>query len=120
MADKHDLRRIALALDGVMEKGESFSFSRDGRGMIWPYLEKVHPKKARVARYDQFVMRVAGMDDKLACLEGDSNRFFTTPHYDGYASVIVRLDTLDEEQLRDIVQDAWEATPLSTRLPEKV
>ncbi len=115
--DKHDLRRLALGLDGVTENGEdSFEFSRDGRGMAWPYPERVHPKKARVPRYDQFVVRVATADDKEALLQGEPDAFFTTDHYNGYGGVIVRLDAIDEARLAEILRDAWEAAPLSSRL----
>ncbi len=115
--DKHDLRRLALALEDVSEKGEdSFEFTRDGRGFAWPYPERVHPKKARVPRHDQFVVRVATADDKEALLQGDPDTFFTTDHYDGYGGVIVRLDHIDEERLAEILRDAWEAAPLSSRL----
>lgn len=121
MVTKDDLRRVALTFDGVAEsEKQEFAFDRDGRGMIWPYPEKVHPKKARVKRFDQYVMRVANADDKEACLQGDPDVFFTTDHYNGYASVIVRLDAIDEARLREIIEDAWEAAPLSTRLDRKV
>jgi hypothetical protein len=119
--DKDVLRSVALSFEGVTESGkQEYAFDRDGRGMIWPYPEKVHPKKARVTRFDQYVMRVANADDKEACLQGDPEVFFTTDHYNGYASVIVRLDAIDEARLREIVQDAWDAAPLSTRLDRKV
>ena len=121
MVDRDDLRRIALSLDGVGEKDAgSYAFQRDGRGMIWPYPEKVHPKKARVTRYDMYVTRVADADDKEACLLGDPDVFFTTDHYNGYATVIVRLDAVDEARLEEIVRDAWEAAPLSTKLTRPV
>lgn len=119
--DKDDLRRIALSFDGVAEKEPgSYSFSRDGRGMIWPYPEKVHPKRARVPQFDRYCVRVADADDKEALLSGEPDVFFTTDHYNGYASVIVRLAELDEDRLREVVEMAWEATPLSTRLTRKV
>jgi hypothetical protein len=121
MVDKDDLRRIALGFEGVAEQDPgSYAFQRDGRGMIWPYPERVHPRKARVPRYDMYVMRVADADDKEAFLAGDPDVFFTTDHYNGYASVIVRLDAVDEERLREIVADAWAAAPLSSRLTRKV
>jgi hypothetical protein len=121
MVTKDDVRRIALSMDGVSASGkDAYSFSRDGRGMIWPYPEKVHPKKARVTRYDVFVVRVADADDKEALLLGEPDIFFTTDHYNGYATVIVRLDAVDEERLAEVVRDAWEATPLSTKLTRQV
>ncbi len=121
MVDKHDVRRLALGLEGVAEKGEgSFEFRRNGRGLAWPYPERIHPKKARVPRYDQFVMRVADADDKEALLLGEPNVFFTTDHYTGYGAVILRLDAIDEARLRELVQEAWEAAPRSSRLERAV
>ncbi len=117
MVDKHDVRRVAMALDGVTEKGhDSFQFERDGRGLTWPYLERVHPGKARVPRYDQFAIRVATADDKEALLEGEPETFFTTEHYAGYGGVIVRLERIDEARLVELLQDAWVAAPFSSRL----
>lgn len=119
--DKHDVRRLALVLEGVVEKGgDSFEFQRDGRGMVWPYPERVHPKKARVARYDQFVMRVADADDKEAYLLGEPEEFFTTDHYIGYGAVIVRLDAVDEARLTELLGEAWAAAPSSSRLKRAV
>lgn len=118
MVDKDDLRREALSLEGVTEKGE-YSFQRDGKGMIWPYPERVHPKKARVTRYDQYVMRVADLDDKTAFLVGEPEVFFTTDHYEGYHTVIVRLDVIDESRLRELVSIAWESAPMRTTPPKK-
>jgi len=121
MVDKHDVRRLALALTGVVENGEdSFTFQRDGRVMVWPYPERIHPKKARVPRYDQFVMRVADADDKEAWLRGEPDVFFATDHYIGYGAVIVRLDAIDEVRLRELFREAWEAAPLSSRLKRSV
>lgn len=115
MVDKDDLRRVASSLEGVAEKiPDSFSFQRDGKGMIWPYLERVHPKKARVPRYDQYLFRVADLDDKTALLEGEPEIFFTTDHYKGYHTVIVRLETIDEDRLQELVRMAWECAPLRT------
>lgn len=121
MVDKHDVRRLALALPGIAENGEdSFDFQRDGRGIAWPYPERVDPRKPRVSRYDQFVVRIANADDKEAYLHGEPGIFFTTEHYNGYGAVIVRLDAIDEDRLEELLQDAWEAAPLSTRLSRSV
>jgi len=121
MVDKDDLKRIALDLPGVAEKrAGSYEFYRDGRMMAVPYPERVHPKRPRVRRDDMFVVRVADADDKEALLSGEPDVFFTTDHYDGYATVIVRLDAIDQDRLAEIVHEAWEATPRSTKLSRRV
>lgn len=45
--------------------------------------------------------------DKVALTEGDDPAYFTTPHYDGYDYVLVRLDQADPTELRELVTDAW-------------
>jgi hypothetical protein len=56
---------------------------------------------------ETLVVRVVDTDDKEALLRADPAVFFTTPHYDGYAYVLVRLARVDPEQLRELIEDAW-------------
>ncbi len=120
MTTKDDLRRIALSIPGVVSsEKDDYSFSFNGKGVIWPYPERVHPKKARVPRYDQYLFRVADGDDKEALLMGEPEVFFTTDHYNGYNAVIVRLDAIDEDRLAELVRMAADAAPLSTRSRKK-
>ena len=52
-------------------------------------------------------IRVVDLEDKEALLRGEPDVFFTTPHYDGYAYVLVRLAAVDPAALRELVEDAW-------------
>ena len=45
-----------------------------------------------------------GRKDLLAT---DPDVFFTTPHFDGYAAVLVRLDRISVEDLEEVVVEAW-------------
>ena len=56
---------------------------------------------------DALVVRVLDLEDKEALLRGDPESFFTTPHYDGYPYVLVRLQTVEEETLAELLEDAW-------------
>lgn len=62
-------------------------------------------------RYDDVIMFWVGSDaDKRALVEDPSSPFFTTPHFDGHPSVLVRASRLGElgrQELAEIVQDAW-------------
>lgn len=62
-------------------------------------------------RYDDvIVFWVESQDDKLALVSDESNPFFTTPHFDGHPSVLVRasrIGELSKQELTEIVQDAW-------------
>jgi hypothetical protein len=56
---------------------------------------------------ETLVVRVVDLEDKDALLRSDPEVFFTTPHYDGYAYVLVRLARVDPGQLAELIEDAW-------------
>ncbi|SEQ29906.1 MmcQ/YjbR family DNA-binding protein [Microlunatus flavus] len=62
-------------------------------------------------RYDDvIVIWVPDEQDKQALVEDPANPFFTTPHFDGHPSVLVRGSRVGEltlAQLREVVEDAW-------------
>lgn len=70
-------------------------------------------------RYDDvIVLWVADEEDKRALVEDPESPFFTTPHFDGHRSVLVRASRLHEvdlDELTEIVQDAWLAQASPTR-----
>jgi hypothetical protein len=55
------------------------------------------------------VVFVADLGEKEMLLRSDPGKFTTTPHYDGHASVLVRLAEVDREELRELLTDAWRA-----------
>ncbi len=56
---------------------------------------------------ETLVVRVVDEEDKVALMRTDPDVFFTTPHYDGYAYILVRLAGVDPAQLRELLEDAW-------------
>lgn len=56
---------------------------------------------------ETLVVRVLDLEDKEALLRGDPDVFFTTPHYEGYAYVLARLDRVGAAQLGELLEDAW-------------
>jgi hypothetical protein len=62
-------------------------------------------------RYDDvIVFWVASEADKQALVQDQASPFFTTPHFDGHLSVLVRGSRLGElslPELTEVVQDAW-------------
>jgi hypothetical protein len=53
------------------------------------------------------VVPVVDLEDKEALLRSDPEVFFTTPHYDGHAMVLVHLGRVSQETLAEVVEDAW-------------
>jgi hypothetical protein len=56
---------------------------------------------------DALVLRVIDLADREALLKGQPDVFFSTPHYDGYPYVLVRLDAIDPGELSELIEDAW-------------
>jgi hypothetical protein len=111
MADQSDVRRIAISLPETVEETGRFAFSVRNRdklkSFVWVWLERVHPKKARVPQPEVIAVRVANPVEKDLLLSVDSTKFFTEPHYNGYPAVLVRLPEVDVAELEVLITDAW-------------
>ena len=70
-------------------------------------------------RYDDvIVVWVASESEKQALVQDESSPFFTTRHFDGHPSVLLRASRVDElthEELAEVVQDAWLARASARR-----
>jgi len=91
--------------------GKSFVFFRN------PRPDACDPKTGE--RYDDvIVLWVASESDKLALVQDPRSPFFTTSHFDGHPSVLVRSSRIGEltrDELAEIVQDAWLSRASRTR-----
>lgn len=106
MTTADDVRRIALTLPETIERPwfGTPGYRVKGRGF------------ARIREEgDVLVVWCADVADKEALIAAEPRKFFTTPHYDGYAVVLVRLPEVDEEELRELLIDAWRV-----RAPKRV
>lgn len=83
--------------------GKSFVFFRT------PRADATDPETGK--RYpDVIVFWVACESDKQAMVQDPASPFFTTPHFDGHRSVLLRSSRIGEltrEELAEVVQDAW-------------
>jgi hypothetical protein len=53
------------------------------------------------------VVFVSDLGEKEALITGNPDTFFTTSHYDGYSVVLVNLDKIDHDELRELITDSW-------------
>ncbi len=107
MADAADVRRLALALAGVVEiESDGFDFRVSNKGFVWSYPERV-PGRPRVIRTDVAVLFVGDEAEKQALVLGEPELFFTTPAYDGWPLVMLRLEAVEVRRLRELLTDAW-------------
>jgi hypothetical protein len=113
MVTVDDVARIALELPEVTE-GERHgnrTWSVDGKGFAW-----VRPfSKADIRRFGDatppegpiLAVRVEDLSEKEAVLEAQPDAFFTIPHFDGYAAVLIELSAVTGPALREAVIDGW-------------
>ncbi|MCI0687808.1 MAG: MmcQ/YjbR family DNA-binding protein [Sporichthyaceae bacterium] len=110
-----DVHELALAMPHVtVEYGtdgnpvyqvgrKSFIFFRT------PRPDAVDPDTGE--RYpDVIVFWVGSEADKQAAVQDDASPFFTTAHFDGHSSVLLRASRIGEltrRELAELVQDAW-------------
>ena len=112
MADWDDVRRLALALPETSE--------RESRGLRqWRVKDKLVVWERPLRRTDLEALgdaapdgpvlgaRVEHVGAKEALVADDPEVFFTTPHFDGYPAVLVRLDRIAVEDLDEVVVEAW-------------
>ena len=108
MADADDVRRLALVLPQVEEiDSDGFDFRVGGKGFVWSYPER-RPGRPREIRTDIAVLYVGDEAEKQALLLGEPGLFFTTPGYDGWPLVMLRLAEVDAGRLEELVTDAWQ------------
>ena len=112
MATQADVRRIALALPGTVERKGRFAFevsNKKGKlkGFVWVWMERIDPKKARVPQPRVVAVRTANLFDKDFLIAADPEKFFTEPHYDGFPAVLVRLAAVTVRDLKPLLFEAW-------------
>lgn len=90
---------------------KSFVFFRN------PRPDAVDPETGERYR-DVIVFWVPSESDKQALVQDHRSPFFTTPHFNGHVSVLVRASRIGELTLRElteVVQDAWLSRASPTR-----
>ena len=118
--NRDDVDALALALPEVTREGSPDHPAYAVRGkmfLMWrgPRRDALEPTGERMA--DVIAIVVPGPDDKEAILQSGPP-WFTTPHFDGYQYVLVRerdLGMLDEEELAEVITDAW-----ASRAPKRL
>ena len=114
-ATEADIHRLALAMPHVtithggsgnpvyQVGGKSFVFFRT------PRPDAVDPDSGD--RYPDVVVFWVGTEaEKQSLVQDETTPFFTTPHFDGHPSVLLRtarVGELTRDELTEVVQDAW-------------
>jgi hypothetical protein len=107
-----DVQRLALAMPEATER-----VSRDMRQ--WCVKDKLFVWERPLRKSDLKALgdaapegpilgaRVEHLGAKEALLQDDEGVFFTTPHFDGYPAILVKLEPTPLDLLEEIVVEAW-------------
>lgn len=113
MASWTDVSRIALSLPEATEqtrndglrawcvKDKFFVWERPLRKSDLAALGGAAPKGAILGA------RVEHLVAKEAMVNSEPEIFFTTPHFDGYPAVLIRLGKVGKRELREVIVEAW-------------
>jgi hypothetical protein len=120
VADWEDVRRIALALPETSEETSRglASWSVRGKAFVWERpLRRSDLKVLGSSAPSGPILgaRVEHLVAKEALLASDPRVFFTTPHFDGYPAVLVRLRQITAQDLEEVIVEAW-----LTRAPKRL
>ena len=78
------------------------------RGKLVAYLPNNSRSRPIHASDDEdFLVVRTDFGERAALLQEDPETFFVTPHYESYPGVIVRLATVQPDQLRELLTEAW-------------
>ncbi len=120
MADWDDVRRIALALPETSERSSRghASWRVGDKQFVWE--RPPRPSDIRALGDDApagaiLGARVEHLGAKEALLADNPSVFFTTPHFDDYPAVLVRLKTITIEDLEEVIVEGWLA-----RAPKRI
>jgi len=98
MVTEDDVRRLALSLPATTEKP---SYGTPGFRVKDKLFARIREEG------DVLVVWVADEGEKHGLIAADPEKFFTTPHYDGYPTVLVRFKGVDTEELLELLTDSW-------------
>jgi len=98
VVDWDTVRVLARAFPEVEESTQGrIAFSVRGKGFAW---------EARERDGGGLAVRV-DRDEKQLFLDASPDVYFTSPHYNGFPAVQIRLEQIDEDELRERLEDAW-------------
>ncbi|MGH2393581.1 MAG: MmcQ/YjbR family DNA-binding protein, partial [Candidatus Limnocylindria bacterium] len=105
------MARLALGLPETMERaGQHRQWRVKDKSVAWERpLRPADIKALGDAAPDGPILavHVADLGIKEALLAADAEIYFTTPHFEGYRAILVRLDEIPVPELEELIIEAW-------------
>ena len=120
LADVHDLTRAMPHVTCVEGPRGNPVYQVGGKSFVFfrtPRPDAVDPQTGERYR-DVIIFWVESEADKLSLVDDEDSPFFTTPHFDGHPSVLLRardLPQLTYTELQEVIADAWLSRASTTR-----
>jgi len=120
MATWRDVRRLALALPETSEKSSRGTLTWAVKDKSFAWERPLRPADlaalgTRAPAGPILGVRTADLEMKEVLLASDPAVYFTTPHFNGYPAVLVRLGKIGATALNELLIEAWLA-----RAPNRV
>lgn len=101
-------RDLPQTEEGIRFGDPVWRVGKDGFVWVRPLRAKDRDELGAVGRTGEIIgASTADEGEKLALIDEDPRAFFTIPHFDGYAAILIDLDHVDPARLREVVTDAW-------------
>ncbi|MCC2032558.1 MmcQ/YjbR family DNA-binding protein [Microbacterium allomyrinae] len=117
MATLDDVRAIALGFPGATEGVDGHrggvTWRMPSGAFVWERgpgtrdLEQLAQLGREWPSGDVVGVRTDGLQVAQALVETYPDVFFTIPHFDGYPAVLLRVDAIELDHLREVITDAW-------------
>ena len=92
------MRRVALSLPETTEKP---SYGTPGFRVRDKLFARIREEG------EVLVVWTADIAEKEALIASEPDKFFTTPHYDGHPTVLVRFSAVDVAELEELLTESW-------------
>jgi hypothetical protein len=107
-----DVRGLALGLPETSERVSRDRHQWLVKDKLFVWERPLRPKEvnelgANAPTGPILAARVEHLGAKEALLAEDSHVFFTTDHFDGYPAILVLLERIALDELREVVVEAW-------------
>jgi hypothetical protein len=98
MIGADDVRRVAAGLPGASER---MSYGMPGFRVADRLFARIRDEG------DVLLVWCAGLEEKQELIAAEPAKFFTTPHYDGHPTVLVRFSAIDVAELTELMTESW-------------